>query len=521
MHSLVGSSHDLYPSQSNFPSRFWNWVKAHSGKTALGLGTLFFCIVFLSSGSYRWYGLELTHNIGQFVPTFVAHPLSTFSPREIKDLQTRITIAEREIAYLKKRNDLDSKALSRLEELLPEHIVVKKTKDGGLEISQEFWHALESRMRSENAYLREATGKPSNNSSTSDISLAQVENLMEKSKLWDRFLHNNRAQLKEWAAQDFDARFPGMLKQSLNKEEFILLLRQNWEDAQKEVRAVISKLSNRLDDVVHDVAKSQVGAVGYTREDIKAISKDVFRSLFSAAQLEALSKANMNINIAANQHRLNHFSPGTGASVNPKLTSPNYLFPSMDRNILIKGLLRAVWHKIPTPNPPEVALRRWEEHGDCWCSPAKNVDGFGPSLAVIMANEIYPDQIIIEHIPASGSLEPGAAPKDMELLAYIEDRDTYHTIKQRSNDIFQDEALQDQRQPQPYGFVRIATWTYDLDAISNIQSFPLQIDLSTYNDQARTNRLIVRSKNNWGNVNYTCLYRVRVNGEIARTSSSA
>jgi hypothetical protein len=429
--------------------------------------------------------------------------------------------AEYGIAYLKKRPDIDHSAISQLKKILPDEILVKKDKNGNLQITQEFWHALDAKMRAENAYLQhEFTHKPSKGSSTPDISMAQVENLMENSKMWDRFLHINRAQINAWAGEEFDARFPKKLEDSINdgviasKAHFVELLRQNWDDTQQEIRSEIRKIAKQLGGTIHRVGKAEQDAVGYTKEEIKSISTDVFRTLFSTAQLEAQAKANKNLNVAASSHRLNHFSQGTGAVVNPKLTSPNYLFPSMDRNFLIKGLSMVIWKPIPTPNPPEVALQKWEEHGDCWCSPSKDADGFGPSLAVIMSNQIYPDQIIIEHVPRSGSLEPGAAPRDMELLAYIEDQETYYTIKQQSDDIFQEEALVEE--PQPFGFVRIATWTYDSYALSNIQSFPLQIDLSAVEGPSHTNRLIVRSKNNWGGntVGFTCLYRVRVNGEI-------
>lgn len=509
--------------------RLWALAKTPLGflLTGLGLSVLLTLLALSWSGSYRWYGpSDLRHNIGQFLPDFIAHPISNFSPDEVKDLQRRMQAAEYDIVYLKQRSDLDAKAISHLEKILPNEIVVKKDKHSNLEITQEFWHALDAKMRAEKAYLHnEVTGKPLKVSSTTDVSLAQVETLMEKSNMWDRFLHKNRAQLNKWAGEEFDSRFPEKLKDSINdgvvasKSEFIELIRQNWEDTQKEIKVEIRKLSKDLDGTMRHVGKAEHDAVGHTKEEIKAISTEVFKSMFSTTQLEGLSRANKNINVATSLHRVNHFSQGTGAVVNPKLTSPNYLFPSMDRNPVIKGLSWLLFKPIPTPNPPEVALQRWEEHGDCWCSPSKDADGFGPSLAVIMHNDIYPDQIVVEHIPSIGSLEPGSAPKEMELLALIEDEETYHTVKRRSEYIFQEESPEVEQHP--FGFVRIATWTYDAHALNNIQSFPPQIDLSTFKGPSHTNRLIVRSKNNWGGdtVSFTCLYRVRVNGEIVPKDS--
>ncbi|KAG0652714.1 SUN domain-containing 2 [Hyphodiscus hymeniophilus] len=491
------------------------WIKKHVTILSI-LSVLTLTLLLLNPGSYRWYGFDLKHNVGQFVPDFMANPGSAFSPTEIRDLQFRIKTAEYDIAYLKKRGEIDEKAIAHLKALLPDHVIVKKTSGGKLEITQDFWHALDAKMRSESAYLRPTAGKTSDASIT-DVSLPHIETLMEKSKMWDRYLQNNRIQLKAWAGEEFDARFPEKFRDSIEvtKSDFIELIRENWEDSQNEITKEIRRLSSQFDDTARHVQHAEGNVVGHTREQIKAISTDVFKSLLSTTQLEALARANKNINAAATKHRLNHFSPLTGAAINPKLTSPNYLFPSMDRNFLVRTLSRAIWQSMPTPNPPIVALQRWEEHGDCWCAPSKGADGFGASLTVNMASNIYPDQIIIEHMPPSGSMEPGAAPKDMELLAYIEDSETYHTIKQRSEEIFYDEILDE---PLPFGFVRIGTWTYDSHSMSNIQSFPLQIELGMIKGPSYTNRLSVRSKNNWGEgeVDYTCLYRVRVNGEVAK-----
>jgi hypothetical protein len=64
------------------------------------------------------------------------------------------------------------------------------------------------------------------------------------------------------------------------------------------------------------------------------------------------------------------------------------------------------------------------------------------------------------------------------------------------------------------GYVRIATWTYNLESSDNIQAFPVQLDMKDLS--THTDKLIVRALNNWGDgkVDYTCLYRVRVHGEI-------
>ena len=130
-----------------------------------------------------------------------------------------------------------------------------------------------------------------------------------------------------------------------------------------------------------------------------------------------------------------------------------------------------------------------------------------------MGGNMYPTQVIVEHISSTGSLDPGAAPKDMELLALIKDGDAFHEAEEASKAAMPNEELLKQRDL-PLGWVRLGTWKYDAEALQEVQSFPLQVDLSRI-DNAFTKDVIVRVKNNWGGhkVDYTCLYRVRLNGD--------
>jgi hypothetical protein len=129
-----------------------------------------------------------------------------------------------------------------------------------------------------------------------------------------------------------------------------------------------------------------------------------------------------------------------------------------------------------------------------------------------MASKVYPDQVVVEHISPSAALEPGAAPKEMELLAYIGDMDSYNSVKAMSDSIFGVDP--DSEMQHAYGFVRIASFTYDIESNQNVQAFPVQLDMKALG--AYTNKIIVRSKSNWGgeNVGYTCIYRIRLHGEI-------
>ena len=472
--------------------------------------------------SVRWYGSsDVKHNIGQFIPNVIAHPLSYFNPDEIKDLQQRMTDAEYDIKYLKQRSDIDVKATSRLEAMLPDFIACKKDQYGDLQIPEDFWQALLDKIRSESSLFQQEVGRiDGSTSSASGVSYKEVERIVEKSagKLWDKFLNVNRGKITSWSGEELDRKFPQKLKDALSnsgiatKAEFLDLIRRNWDDTQKEIKSEIAKLTKELDRTTRQIGKLEQNPTGHTKEELKNIAKDVFNKLLPSAQLEALSKANMGINTNYGLKRVNYFALGTGAAVMPYVTSPSYVFPGLDVNIFKRLLSFVFVRSSPAPNPPVTALTRWEEHGDCWCSPSMNEEGWGPSIGVVTGASIYADQVVVEHIPPTASLEPGAAPREMELLMYMDHFDTYNNIRSMSMDIFEDGMGELQH---PYPYVKIATWTYDYESSQSVQAFPVQIDVKSFGLDAHSNRFIVRAKNNWGgdSVGYICFYRLRLHGE--------
>jgi hypothetical protein len=166
---------------------------------------------------------------------------------------------------------------------------------------------------------------------------------------------------------------------------------------------------------------------------------------------------------------------------------------------------------LPSPHPPAKALTKWDEAGECWCSPAKG-SGSGVQLGVLLENDIYPDEVVIEHIPKTATLDPGSTPQQMELFAQItaSDDDRYRLHKV-SNILFPDaEAEHDL----DHTWVRIGTWTYNIDSPNHVQNFPVQLTLNS--EDISTRQLVVRAANNWGAQGHTCFYRVRVHGDVAK-----
>lgn len=454
----------------------------------------------------EWYG-DFTHNIGQFIPYSLAHPFDNFSPPEIKDIHRRLNDLEYQVAKLKTHSEFDPRTVAKLEKLLPDALLVKKDKYGNLIIPDDFWHALQDKIRADQTLITYQSDDKGT-SQGSGLSVRDVERVAGKE--YEKFMKINQAKMTAVLGDELAKKFPRLLQDNhvVSKPEILQIIRQNWDDHQSEIQLEMRQLTKKLENSSREIQQLQQGL---TANEVKVIAQEAVRKLVPLAQLEALARSNLQQNVNYGLTRVNHFSRGSGAVIEPYYTSPNHVFPSQDTYFPLRWARSFFGNPIPNPKAPETALTKWDELGDCWCSPSNGGDGFGTSLGVLMASAIYPDQIVVEHISPSAALEPGAAPREMELFAKIDPTtDAYNVVRTMSDHLFGHAA-----DLPPFGFIRIASFIYDLESTQNVQSFPVQLDLKTLG--APTEKIIVRSKNNWGGekVGYTCIYRIRLYGEIA------
>ncbi|KAI9730356.1 MAG: hypothetical protein M1834_005866 [Cirrosporium novae-zelandiae] len=188
--------------------------------------------------------------------------------------------------------------------------------------------------------------------------------------------------------------------------------------------------------------------------------------------------------------RVNFFSTGFGAVVDPHLTSSTKRKPSTKADKVLKW-----WYSNREAMPPLAALEEWDDIGDCWCSPAK--DG-KVQIAILLPRLIYPEELIFEHMPSTATPDPEAAPQDIELWAEL------HKPITKRNPV---EGL-------PDSYEKLGAWKYDIHSSNNIQSFHMDI-LDLKNHDSPTNKVIVRVPSNWGNLHFTCIYRMKLYGEPA------
>ncbi|KAK5085680.1 hypothetical protein LTR05_004968 [Lithohypha guttulata] len=232
--------------------------------------------------------------------------------------------------------------------------------------------------------------------------------------------------------------------------------------------------------------------------------------------------------------------------------------------------LRMLGLRKTTSPPPVTALETWHDEGDRWCAasvPRPSPNSAKPQapsihqdsmrLAIQTSQHIYPTELVVEHFPSSASLEPGTAPRDIELWADFADLSYQEWTKLHIQDLI-DESSADNFFPSTDSsagaktWARIGTATYATSAVSDtnkagpgseyvmsadeiygqasrnnkdsmrgrnhareevevdhVQRFNLNVNqhgLLHY-----TNRFLVRVRTNHGS-DHTCLYRVRLHG---------
>lgn len=505
-----------------FPVNTVRWFKRHPSALVL------LAFVALSVRAVEWPSFDATamririsyldfkHNIQQVIPHALTNPLNYFNEDDVLDLQKRMKAAENDITWLKKRSSLDQESIQHLEKVLPDFVVFKRNKRGEKEIPSEFWLALRNKIMQDANLMKESVNTPDPKAaSNAQLNVAQVKKIAAGA--WAEFLDQNEARIRAWQEDGFDDMWSKHLKDSfkndvlIQKSELIKMVRQNWEDSKALVAAEVGKLAKKIDRDLLDANLHSGQHDTMNAEQVEAISSKVFKNLIPNIQLRALTDVKLQQNINHALRRVNHFSVGAGAVVNPRFTSPTYPQAHQRAGRFKRALLVMTRQPLSAPNPPVEALRKWDEQGDCWCSPSQ---GYGKTsqLAVLMSHAIYPDEVVIEHIPSEATLDNGSTPREMELFAKIEDWNSQGSLGEMSDRLFPGER-RDADSSLDASWERIGTWTYEKNADVHIQAFKPQLDMKSFN--VSTRQLLVRAKNNWGESDHTCFYRVRIHGDVA------
>jgi hypothetical protein len=273
----------------------------------------------------------------------------------------------------------------------------------------------------------------------------------------------------------------------------------------------------RLDNLQSSINRAQETLVQSAVAAASSVASQVARKVSSTTTTKGTGAQAAGIQIPDYANKI------TGAAVWPYLTSPSWEFGSK------RNSLSSLWGKLlpglesrHAPSPV-IALLPTTDVGDCWPFPG----GYG-TLAVRLSEEIYPTHFTIEHAPKLLAPDFTSAPKVVEFWVQIKNATERALVESRA-------AALAEKSGKPYAmerimapgppesndavyrvdknsreFVKVDTAIYEGGAEDGVESFELSTDFQQMGVKTGIVAVVVRE--NWGNEEFTCLYRVRVHG---------
>lgn len=362
--------------------------------------------------------------------------------------------------------------VTALQEYIPSRMVVDIV-DGRMALKEEFWQVL-------------------------------LEKLGGSEQLYDHFMARNEQQAKEMATSAAVGYIEETIRSEriLDRQAVLDLVSENNRQLEAQFRALLREAK---DDVLRD-AKSMAGTIAL--ETVKKTPSD------AQVQLALMAKSNLLHNTLEALNMVNHLSYTLGARVDPYNTSPT--------QAKSQNFVASLWMggTMTAGKPPAHALTKWEEMGDCWCA-AESEDRGKAQLAVVLGHAVSPEYLIVDHIPARGTLGIASAPRDFELWAETSSAEEAHIFREKITELFDDYNVQScmtATAPPSKSAVCVGQGRYDIHGDDWVQTFQTFVDMRDVG--LTTNKVIFRATSNWG-APHTCIYRLRLTGHDEEESEAA
>lgn len=510
-----------------------NWLVRMA--IALFLLVLAWHVLVLGSSVYRSSGTVLINSEASLLPIsgFVS---SLFAWLESLSLNQAVPLSDDQFDTIK--TELSGKIMSQLQYHLPNAIYVTCDSDGLINIPPHFWQALRELIIGDDELLTlELTDSMDSISErhwnavasrihqngmdgSSSLNIDGVENILKERgpPMWEYWLRQNKQKVAELLHSHLKVDHSGKASNKANvidKEEMIEFLRTEFFKHRQVMENDLENLQKQLGDIsvrISNLPKSM------TEPEVKKLVQTHLGDLAAKGQFDSLVQAEIEgFWLGDLQNRINFFSPGNGASTDPRNNSPTW-------KPTCKLSLWSSWYPFFTHISPHFmgpinALTQFSEPEDCWCAGHANIGKKEDNLPIYdavtsfqvnTARHIQPEHFVIEHILPDKILDPSAAPKLIEIWAHIENGLRKQDVTDWSHYYFIDPVF---RAPplEDVEFVKIGQFVFseqDVKRGHRIYSFPALADLGFYTDS-----FIIRTLGNHG-ADHTCFYRVRMFGKM-------
>lgn len=438
-------------------------------------------------------------------------------------------------------------------------LTLENSEDGIYTISDPHWGAIRQRIENDGMLISDRPAVGVSEIALSDEIITYVDQSV--SRAWEDWIKKNGDKIKR-AIGIVEEPDPSPLHQDLygdveravsqrmkdlgfddkiiTREEFIEEIHHRSNQYAAQIRTEMDMIQERLGRALEIAEKAKESAdvpPGMSRAEAKEMIDEVVQRSIGDAQLEAIAKGNIKSYLDTElPRRKNYFSTIRGALIDRALTSFSYGYADIvtERDeAQTRGWLSS-WLNSDEKNvfreggkdsgvtfKAAMALEKWEEDGECWCAALGDADSLSATaiLSIMTADTVVPQHLVVEHIASSGSFDPDAMPRDIEVWIRAP-TDKRRRILEHWSAQYWPEARRERGGLLPdRGFVKVGEFTYENAGKGERQVLRLSEDLVQFD--AQTRQVIVRAKTNYGAADHTCFYRLRLFGEEGRGQDSS
>lgn len=430
-------------------------------------------------------------------------------------------------------------------------LTLERSADGSYIITDNHWDAILRRMQSDGMLLSGQPGAGDDGLTYSD----QIKSVVERtvSQRWDQWLKKNDDAIKRVLGIDKEAmsayytelfgdfeqklldsvRSQNQEEQLISREEFIEKIKHVSNEYDVQIRAEMEAMEDKLRHAIEIAeAGKQTATIpeGMNREQVNGMIDEAIKGAIADAQLEFIAKGNIkgHLETELSGHK-NYFSALRGAIVDQTLSSSSYKWSNkgiVGEADLNTGGIFSIFSRRKNAAFREggqraglafaagKALEKWDEDGECWCAGHSDTNNYSriADLSILTADTVIPQHLVVEHITASGSFDPDAMPKDLEVWIRTPSDRRRRTLLEWSANLWSDAKLGSGARLMAKGFVKIGEFKY-LNAVGKGEKQVFRLSEDLIGLDAQTQQVVVRSKSNYGARDHTCFYRLQLFGK--------
>ncbi|KAK6335399.1 hypothetical protein TWF696_002178 [Orbilia brochopaga] len=422
---------------------------------------------------------------------------------QLTKMQSHMNEVDAEIKRLKQAQELSDKALRSIESMLPRQIAARLDPETGkIVVAPELLRYLQSVLRKD---IQEEISKLGPSAGGGKIGGSTVM------ANWDEFLKVNAAKMKGYLGQMSEEKWKEAIADGVvvSKEDMMRLIRDELNSvrtiAEKNNKDLMKQLLSQAEGVASKVAST--AATSISSAALAAASNYVRNAKgggSASKYADALIQAALHQYSATVLRKPDYALFARGSLIDPRLTSSTFdpygkpgLFGTFS-TFLRSG-----------PNEPAHVLTESTNVGDCWSFPQAS-----GQVSILLAEDIHPTDVTIDHVPRGISGDDSSAPREVEFWVRIEDDIVRGQVGKAAAVAIGD--ITDNPSTRQYlinGYVRVASFVYDVNSQYPTQTFELPVNLQKLGVAVRS--VSFRVLSNWGNEEYTSIYRLRVHGNPA------